>query len=146
MPERHPLHPALVHFPIVCWTLATVGDVISPWWGIRAWWTSGMLLVLGIVMALPAMISGLVEFSQIDEQSAALPVAERHMQLICITWTIYAASLFMRMDGRHLAQPGLVAIGLSLLGLGFLLSACWFGGRLVYRYRVGVTEEDEVLR
>ncbi|HEY7986612.1 MAG TPA: DUF2231 domain-containing protein [Methylophilaceae bacterium] len=141
MSERHPLHPALVHFPIACWTLATVGDVVSPWWGIRAWWTSGMLLVLGTAMALPAMVSGLAEFSRIDEQNKALPIAERHMQLICITWSLYAASLFLHMDGRHLAPPGLVAIGLSLAGLAFLLIACWFGGRLVYCYRVGVTVE-----
>ncbi|WP_343251093.1 DUF2231 domain-containing protein, partial [Pseudoxanthomonas sp. KAs_5_3] len=24
---RHPLHPALVHFPIACWSLATAGDL-----------------------------------------------------------------------------------------------------------------------
>jgi uncharacterized membrane protein len=141
MSNRHPLHPALVHFPIACWTLATVGDVASPWWGIHAWWTSGVLLTLGTAMALLAMVSGLVEMSRIDERSRSLPVAERHMQLICITWTIYAASLFLRMDGGHLAAPGFTAIGLSVLGLGFLLVACWFGGRLVYQYGVGRAEE-----
>ena len=24
---RHPLHPALVHFPIACWSLATAADL-----------------------------------------------------------------------------------------------------------------------
>ena len=29
----HPLHPALVHFPIACWSLATVTDLASLYWG-----------------------------------------------------------------------------------------------------------------
>jgi uncharacterized membrane protein len=139
MSKSHPLHPALVHFPIACWTLATLGDVASLWWGARAWWVSGILLMLGSFTALLAMVSGLVEMAKINEQNPALPVAETHMQLICITWTIYAASLFMRMDGGHLAAPSFIEILLSALGLAVLLTACWFGGRLVYQHGVGVS-------
>src|SRR5690606_40767462 len=44
---KHPLHPALVHFPIACWTLATLADIGSRWWGEPAWRSAGGLLLIG---------------------------------------------------------------------------------------------------
>src|SRR3546814_14287794 len=52
---RHPLHPALVHFPVACWSLATIADVASLWLGQPAWWLAGVLLVIGTIAALAAM-------------------------------------------------------------------------------------------
>src|SRR6185312_11054182 len=52
---RHPLHPALVHFPVACWSLAVAADFASLHFGPAAWpWSSGPLTV-GCVMALLAL-------------------------------------------------------------------------------------------
>src|SRR3546814_15511619 len=74
---RHPLHPALVHFPVACWSLATIADVASLWLGQPAWWLAGVLLVIGPIAALAAMGAGLFEFARIAEGSPALPYARR---------------------------------------------------------------------
>ena len=37
---KHPLHPALVHFPIACWSLATLADIAGQWstrWSFWEW-------------------------------------------------------------------------------------------------------------
>ena len=64
--------------------------------------------------------------------------ANQHMILIMISWSFYAVSLFMRLEGMHLEQPGLAAIALSIIGFIFLCGAGWMGGKLVYEYGVGV--------
>ena len=71
--HRHPLHPALVHFPVACWSLATFADLASLRLGEPAWRLAGMMLAIGTLSALAAMGAGLFEFARIAEGSPALP-------------------------------------------------------------------------
>ena len=137
---RHPVHPAVVHFPIACWTLATIGDVASLWLGKPAWWWAGVSLALGTTIAIFAMITGVIELIKIANQKERLKVAERHMQLILLAWSVYATSLFMRLDGFRLTETGMIEIGLSCLGFVILSIASWFGAQLVYKYEVGLSD------
>lgn len=135
---KHPIHPMLVHFPLATWFLATIADIASLFTNEQTGWVAGVLLVIGTITALPAMMTGLLELGKIDQQSPAMKVANQHMILIMIGWSLYAVSLFLRLDGTQLAQPGLAAIAFSILGLIFLCSAGWIGGKLVYEYGVGI--------
>ena len=63
------------------------------------------------------------------------------MKLAMTTWILYAVSLFMRLEGTTLTKPNLVEIYLSSLGFLFLTATGWFGGKLVYKFKVGVEEE-----
>lgn len=63
----HPIHPMLVAFPIVCFILAFIGDIIY-----EAGWAGGdysqfayILLIAGIATAIAAAITGLIEYSVI---------------------------------------------------------------------------------
>lgn len=134
----HPLHPALVHFPIACWSLGTIADIASLWFGQPAWWLAGVLLAVGTVMAIAAMVTGLIELVKINEQSPALQDANRHMTLILVAWTFYATSIFLRLKGMALTQPDTIDMALSVAGFLFLAAAGWFGGKLVYGHGVGV--------
>jgi len=96
-----------------------------------------MLLVIGTITALLAMVTGLLELGKMDLESPAIKTANLHMVLIMTSWSFYAGSLFMRLDGTRLEQPGPIAIVLSILGLIFLCYAGWLGGKLVYEFRVG---------
>lgn len=135
---RHPLHPALVHFPIACWSLATLADVASLHWGEPAWHFAGIAMLIGTLAALVAMASGLLEFVKIDDASPALADANRHMLLVMGAWLCYAASLAVRMERFSLVKPNALALGLGVLGFLVLIAAGWFGGRLVYTHGVGV--------
>jgi len=135
----HPVHPALVHFPIACWSLATTGDVAGLAFGDqRIWFVSNVLLVCGLVTALAAMTAGLFELRKILDDSPAMRVAYWHMSLVLSAWAVYALSLYMRWNGAALIQPDGVAIGLSALGFLLLAAAGWVGGTLVYGYGIGV--------
>mgnify|MGYP001557065206 CR=1 FL=1 len=136
---RHPLHPALVHFPVACWSLATAADLASLVWGEPAWHLAGVLLVAGIGFSLPAMLAGFFELAKIAADHPALKDVNRHMIMVMCALAFYTASLFLRLQGTHLVQPGLLAIGLSVLGLLSLAAAGWLGGELVYRHRLGVS-------
>jgi uncharacterized membrane protein len=136
---RHPLHPALVHFPIACWSLATAADLASLVWGELAWRPAGILLLAGIGFSIPAMLAGFFELAKVAEDNPAIKDVNRHMLMVMCALAFYTASLFLRLQGTHLAKPGLLAISMSVLGLLFLAVAGWLGGKLVYGHRLGVT-------
>ena len=134
----HPLHPALVHFPIACWSLATAADVASLWWGKPAWMLAGVLLALGTLTALAAMATGFIELMKIGAEHPATRDLNRHMLLMLSAWCLYATSLFLRLQGTTLTQPNTVDLGLSVVGFVVLSVGGWFGGKLVYGHGVGV--------
>jgi len=136
---RHPLHPALVHFPIACWSLATAADLASPVWGEPAWRLAGVLLVAGIGFSIPAMLAGFLELAKVAEDNPAIKDVNRHMLMVMGALSCYVASLFLRLHGTELIEPGLLAIGLSVLGFLCLGVAGWLGGKLVYGHRLGVS-------
>ena len=136
---RHPLHPALVHFPIACWSLATAADLASLVWGEPAWRLAGVLLVAGIGFSIPAMLAGFLELAKVAEDNPAINDVNRHMIVVMCALAFYTASLFLRLQGTHLIEPGLLAIGMSVLGFLFLAAAGWLGGKLVYGHRLGVS-------
>jgi len=79
----------------------------------------------------------MIELLKLAGRPRALETAERHMQLMLLAWTFYAASLLMRLDHFSLSAPGWMEISLSCLGLATLLAGAWLGAQLVYRHRVG---------
>jgi uncharacterized membrane protein len=139
----HPVHPALVHFPVACWSLSTLGDIASlVYQDQRVWFVSGVLLVLGLVTALAAMFAGLFELRKISEESFAMRIAVWHMSLVVIVWGLYGLSLFTRLNGTALMPPGGIALGSSISGFLLLCVAGWLGGSLVYEQGIGVEAEE----
>ncbi len=78
------------------------------------------------------MLAGFIELMKVDADSPAMRIANRHMLLAVIAWSCYAASLFLRLEGTTLREPGPVALGLSALGFAALCVTGWLGGTLVY--------------
>lgn len=136
----HPLHPALVHFPIACWSLATAADVASLWWGKPAWMLAGVLLALGTLIALAAMATGFIELMKVGAEHPATRDLNRHLLLMLTAWCLYATSLFLRLQGTTLTQPDIVDLSLSVVGFLVLGVGGWFGGKLVYGHGVGVSK------
>jgi len=118
-----------------------MGDIAGLWLGEAVRELSGALLAIGTATAIAAMVSGLLELKKISPADQASRTADMHMQLVLVAWTLYATSLFMRLQGLQLMAPGAVAILLSGLGLAVLLAAGWYGGKLVYQHGVGVRKQ-----
>jgi uncharacterized membrane protein len=135
----HPLHPALVHFPVACWSLATAADLASLVWGEPAWRFAGIVLLAGIGFSIPAMLAGFLELAKLAQDSPAIKDVNRHMLMVMCALACYATSLFLRLHGTALIEPGVLAIGSSVLGFLCLGVAGWLGGKLVYGHRLGVS-------
>lgn len=134
---RHPIHPMLVHFPVACWSIATIADFASLHYGKPAWHLAGTLMVIGIVMALPAMLAGLIELIQVPDDSTAMRDVYLHMGAMVLAFALYVASLMMRIDNLHFIAPSIAAIIVSACGFLSLSVGGWLGGRLVYGHGIG---------
>ncbi|HQR03550.1 MAG: DUF2231 domain-containing protein [Proteobacteria bacterium] len=136
--SRHPLHPALVHFPVACWSLAVAADFAGIWLGEMAWRWSGGLLAVGCGMALVAMCAGLLELVRVPE-GEAMRVAYWHMGLMLTACTLFGARLLLRLDGLQPLVPDVVSLLFDAAGFVCLAIGGWLGGQLVYRYGAGST-------
>jgi len=133
---RHPLHPALVHFPIACWSLAVGADFAGLWFGETAWRWSGGLLAIGCATAVLAMLAGMIELSLVPE-GAPMTDAWVHMGAMLIAFALFAVRLVLRLDHLQPLAPDRISLMLDTGGFIALAIGGWFGGRLVYGHGVG---------
>lgn len=137
---NHPMHPALVHFPIACWTLVTAGDLLGFFYTInndQLITSVGILLCIGLVFALGAMLAGLMEVDKLAKNPQAKRTALWHVGMVCLSFCFYSASLFFRVQAQQFIAADFWAIACSLGGLMSLLVGGWLGGQLVYHHGVG---------
>ncbi|MGS1015487.1 DUF2231 domain-containing protein [Allosphingosinicella humi] len=135
----HPLHPAMVHFPIAFWSLATVCDGLA-YFGLAETWAHGWVLIgLGLAIGLVAMAAGFMELTRLAEEAQV--AAQRHMMTMGLAWICYLGALMSRLqDGTPIAEPAMLPVALSAVGFVLLLIGGWLGGNLVYRYGAGREE------
>ena len=135
--KMHPIHPAIVHFPVACWSLAVLADAAHWFWGLGAavQWAGG-LLTIGCAMALLAAAVGLFELTRVPE-GAAMKDAYWHMGLMLSAWSIFTLRLWLRYQDKSFLPPDAWALTLDALGFLCLTVGGWMGGRLVYTHGVG---------
>jgi len=135
----HPLHPAVVHFPIglllsatladLAWAVGLTGDVH----------VGAVLMAGGLCGGLLAMGAGMIDLARVD--AAVVPHALRHMTAVGLAWLGYAIALYLRRDVfSGTASIGTLTIALSLFSAALLSLGGWLGGRLVYTFGAGVSK------
>ncbi len=138
-----PIHPMLVHYPIALWTTSVVTDIIFYFYrNTSLILISKFLIAAGIVGAILAALPGLIDFLTITEP-AAKKTGTLHLVLNVSALLLFGLSLYLRMKnygapavGHHLQVPFIV----SVAGLIDMTIGASLGGKLVYRYRMGVDE------
>jgi len=133
---RHPSHPAFVHFPVACWSLAVVADFAGLWLGEAAWGWSGGLLCVGCAVAILTMLAGMVELPRVPE-GAPMRDAWMHMGAMLTAFTFFTGRLLLRLDHLQFMAPDTVSLVLDAGGFISLAIGGWYGGRLVYGHGVG---------
>jgi uncharacterized membrane protein len=137
----HPIHPALVVYPIAFFTGAFVSDLAYLFLSADAFWATASfwLLVAGLVTAALAAVAGLTDFLG-DRRIRALRDAWMHMIGNITAVVVELVNLILRLHDHAgpIASPGVYLSGLAFLILGF---TGWKGGELVFRHRVGVADE-----
>jgi uncharacterized membrane protein len=139
----HPLHPALVHFPVALWTVSLAADGAAlatgtAFWVSAAWWC----LVSGLGGAALAATAGLVDYSLLPTKHPAFRTATAHMLTMSFSALCFLVSALLRGGPGSAAEfSALVCSGVGFLALvvGGLL-----GGTLVYRFGVAVEPAERL--
>ena len=135
----HPLHPALVHFPIGLLLSATLADL--------AWaadltsdvHVGAVMMAGGLCAGLLAMGAGMFDLTRLNAET--VPHAMRHMTVIGLAWLGYAVALYLRRDiFSGSAAIGMASFWTSVVSAGLLALGGWLGGRLVYTFGAGVSK------
>ncbi|HJR80371.1 MAG TPA: DUF2231 domain-containing protein [Anaerolineales bacterium] len=139
-PFGHPLHPALVHFPIGLFLLSLMLDLASYLWNSSTTMVQGSFYAMsfGIVGALLAASAGLADWSDIRLDHPAKKTANIHMTLNLTATALFGINLVLRTGQLDLNTAPLVPMLLSFVGVGIILVSGYLGGTMVYDDGVGV--------
>jgi uncharacterized membrane protein len=137
--DRHPLHPFLVPFPIVCFAGTLLTD-LAYWRTADMLWAdfSTWLVTVGVIMGYLAAIAGLIDF-----------LRNRLIRFLPPTWphvignvVLLALATLNMLVHTHDAWTSVVPWGLVLSAAVVLvmLFTGWMGFSMVHRYAVGVAK------
>jgi nitrite reductase/ring-hydroxylating ferredoxin subunit/uncharacterized membrane protein len=132
VPIGHPVHPVAVQVPIGAWVSASVLDFVP---GQQR--AAAILVATGVVSALPAVLSGYADWSQLHEQQLRVGVV--HAAANAVATGCYLVSLAHRSRGRRMRGRAWALAGLSVVGFSGLL-----GGHLAYRQASGANHVEDV--
>lgn len=132
----HPIHPMLVPFPIVCFILALVCDVLYTQGHTELAAASKWLLGIGLVMAALAAVAGLTDF--FGEKRIQGSDAIKHMLANVTAVVLEIINFFLRLNNN--AAIGKIGVYLSIVVFLILLYSGWKGGDLVFRHGMGVED------
>ena len=137
----HPLHPALVHFPIGLFVLGLILDLASYFFGnssnsmVRA---SYYALAFGLGGALLAALAGFADWSDIRLDHPAKKTANTHMILNLTATVLFGINVFLRTGQLDTDRTPMLNLLLTLAGTGIILVSGYLGGTMVYDDGIGV--------
>jgi uncharacterized membrane protein len=136
----HPVHPMLVPFPIVCFILTLVCDILYTQGSIELAQPSVWLLIIGLVIAALAAVAGLTDF--LGEKRIQGSDAIQHMLANVVAVVLEVVNLVLRMKNPDsIASTGVYISAVVVL---ILLYSGWKGGDLVYRHGMGVHDTSNL--
>lgn len=135
----HPLHPMLVPFPIAFFVGTLVSDIAYSATG-DVFWANGSfwLLAAALVMAALAAVMGLIDFMG-DARIREGRTAWYHMIGNVTAVVLSLINFWLRLGDATAGYPA--GLWLSVIVVLLLLFNGWMGWELVYRHRVGVSDE-----
>ena len=150
--NSNPIHPALVHLPLTLFPLAAflryagTTDIIpqflnsSPDFFFKG---AHYINALGLIASVPVAITGLVEYFNMKTQNiGAKRTVQKHMivNTIVLLLSLYN---FMSLRNSYDFTPSLNNLIVGLFVTMLITYSGHQGGKLVYRYGVGVQRQGE---
>lgn len=118
----HALHGAVTDVAVGALTLVLVFDLL----GQRA--AADLALVVGILSMLGAVLTGLADYSETDDE--ARTTATVHSTVMIIALLTYVASMALRRMDPDADRT--IAIGLAIVAFLLVSLGAWIGGHVVY--------------
>ncbi len=136
----HPLHPIFVTIPIGLWCFSPVCDLVyHAGWGDDSWKKAALYCIAGgVVGAVPAIITGLMDYS-LCQTKAAARTATFHLTINLIVTVLMIVSAWLRYaEGTTYS---LVPVVISLFGVVLSGLSGWLGGELIVSHGISVHED-----
>ena len=137
----HPLHPILAHIPMAMWPGALIFDLLSRCQvgGNAIVRLSFYAIAFGLVAALVAVPTGLVDWSGIKREKPAWKLGLYHMLLNIVVAILFAVNLYLRWPTFcEATEVGRIPLLFSAVGTLILIGSAYLGGRMVYEYGISV--------
>jgi uncharacterized membrane protein len=138
------LHAALNDLPTALLVTAVLFDLLAIVTGRQsfrqaAFWT----LVVGVLGAAAAVLSGLQAEEHIAHGEAVHRVMETHEKLGLINLAVFAFLAIWRIvrERRMVGLERALAVIVSLVGLGGIFATAYYGGKLVFEHAAGIPSE-----
>ena len=139
---KHPIHAALVDFPLAFLSGAFLSDLGylatgDLFWARASFW----LISIGLLSGLLSAITGAIDFFSI-EQAQTHPAGWRHFIVNSLALSLTGLNLTLRVEQpeTYIVLFGLI---LSALVALFLMAGGWFGGELSFHYGIGVYSRSD---
>jgi uncharacterized membrane protein len=131
----------VVHVPVGAWTFAFIFDMLT--WlnmtGNTMVRLSFFSIMLGLVVALVAVPTGVLDWGGVKPDKPAWKLGIYHMALNLLATVMFAINLGIRLvDWRVAERVDVLPMLLSGVGTVLLLISAYIGGRMVYEYGVSV--------
>lgn len=141
----HPLHPALIHFPIAALVMLVASDVAfvvagDAFWARASYW----LACVGVGFGVLSGIAGSIDLFTV-RRIRKLVTAWAHGILAVMMLSLAAFNLMLRWEDAAVnIWPW--GIYMSFLTLGLIKITGFLGAQLVYEYGVGVDVKEATQR
>ena len=138
---KHPLHPIVVHIPVALWPGALLFDGISRMGigGNAVVQLSFYSIGFGLLAALVAVPTGVLDWSAIKKEKPAWKVGLYHMAINLVVALLFAINLGLRIEDFQTSRSVAAApLLLSVIGTVMLLGGAYLGGLMVYEHGTGV--------
>lgn len=136
----HPLHPALIPFPLALTGMALVFDILAGFSGRSPWRREAThALIAGTASGLLAAPSGMMDWLALPTRRPAKSYGLVHGLGNLLLLAVNGLNIGMRSGN---SEPGVSRrageVGLSLFSTLLGIATGWLGGQLSYRHAVGV--------
>jgi uncharacterized membrane protein len=157
-----PFHPPLTDFPIVCYALAAVFDLISFFSGADDpkahdfFAAATFVMAAGYIVGLGAILTGFLDWWKgipRDRKSGPIGKAKHtqvwrtinwHATVMIVVTVLTLLGLVLRIGGFDEGQTQVAWLVLSCLAAALVLFGAAYGGTLVFEYGFNVENIDEV--
>jgi uncharacterized membrane protein len=139
----HPHHPPFTDATIGAYAAGSLMAVVG-WFGFyeeKLVWGAFLSITVGLLFAIPTMITGLVDFVRIPSGTGMRRVA--HIHWICMTaatavFILAIGELQKGLDTGRISTLALIVTGVAFV---FLTAGGYVGGTIVFQYGMRVVNE-----
>ena len=129
-----PLHPMLVHFPLVLWLSVPVFDLAALYFGPQPWWILALgITAAGVAIGVFALMTGLLDYIHLSETgSNDVRLAARHGVRTTVVWCLLSVKLVVVSFSTADQAFILGCLVADLLACALLLQGAFLGTKITY--------------